>query len=311
MNTAERLEAHGRFARVRPAIAVALAAAAGLVVAACGGGSGAGSGGGNGTIGGTAVKGPVNGGTMTAFAVMNGAKGQQLGSATTDAQGSFVVPVGNYSGSVLMEMSGGAYTDEATSASMSMAASDVMRAVIPSIAAGSATTGIAVTPLTSMAQARAQAMAGGMTNSNIAAANGAVGSYFMVNDILHTMPMDPLVAGSGAGATQDTKNYGMAIAGMSQYAHTVGMPSSSGIVTAMMDDASDGVLNGMMGTTPISMAGMGGMMGGTTMQPTAGTTSLATAMSQFIASTSNRSGVPMSDVQPLVDKLSGSSGALQ
>lgn len=55
---------------------------------------------------------------------------------------------------------------------------------------------------------------------------------------------------------------------------TLGMTTSSGMVTAMMDDATDGVMNGMMGSTAISMDGMGGMMGGTMMQGTAGTSSL-------------------------------------
>ncbi len=153
-------------------------------------------------------------------------------------------------------------------------------------------------------------MAGGMTAANIATANGAVSSYFSVSDILHTVPMNPLTPGSGAGATQDAKNYGMCLAAMSQYAKSIGMTtSSSGIVTAMMKDASDGVMNGMMGSTAISMAGMGGMMGGS-MSPTSGTSGLATAMSQFIGSTMNKSGVSMSDMQPLVDRLSSSGGAL-
>lgn len=307
---------HGLCGRARSMKVSALAAAAALALAACGGsnttpsGTGADGGSGNGTMSGVAVKGPVNGGTMTAFAVTNGAKGQQIGAATTDAQGRFTMDIGSYSGPVVMQLAGGAYTDEATGGSMSMASGDVMRAVVPTVATGSTTSGIMVTPLTSMAQARCQALAGGMTDANITTANSSVGNYFLVNDILHTMPMDPLVQGSGTGASADAKNYGMAIAGMSQYAHMVGMTASSGMVTVMMDDASDGVMNGMMGGTAISMTGMGGMMGGALMQPTAGTTALATAMTQFMTSGMNKSGVTQSDVQPLLDKLSTSNGTL-
>jgi hypothetical protein len=160
-------------------------------------------------------------------------------------------------------------------------------------------------------------MAGGMTDANIAAANTAMASYFSVGDVLHTAPMNPLTPGSGAGATQDAKNYGMTIAAMSEYAKTIGMTTSSeGIVTAMMDDASDGVLNGMMGSTSISMGGTGGgMMGGTgggMMQSTAGTTGLATAMSTFINDTAvNRSGISVTDMQPLITRLSASNGTIQ
>ncbi len=189
-----------------------------------------------------------------------------------------------------------------------------MTSVIPSVTAGAAMSGIHITPLTSMAQAWAQSMAGGMTATNIAAANVGVGNYFTVTDILQTQPMDPTVNGSGATATPDMKNYGMTIAAISQEAKNLGMPHSSGMVTAMMKDASDGVMNGMMGGTPISMNGMGGggmMMGN--MQSTAGTSGLATAMTEFINTVSvNNSGLTTADttINALIQKLTTSSGAL-
>ena len=300
-----------RRSNARAISAIALVGA-GLFLFACGGGGGGGATSPvNGAMSGTSMKGPVSGGTITAFAITNGTMGAQIGSGTTDAQGNFTMSVGDYSGSALLQMSGGTYTDEATGSAMTMLAGDVMTCVIPSIAAGSTTTGVQVTPLTSMAQSRAQDMAGGMTAANIATANGAVGSYFSVSDILHTVPMNALLPGSGADATQDMKNYGMAIAAMSQYAKTIGMTtSSSGIVTTMMKDASDGVMDGMMASTPISMGGMGGMMGGN-MQSTGGTTGLATAMSQFVGSAMNKSGVQVSDMQTLISRLNTSGGAIQ
>lgn len=282
---------------------------AGLLLAACGSSSST-TGGLDGTLSGTAMKGPVANATVTAFGVANGAKGSQLATAETDAQGTFTMTLGAYAGTVLVEMHGGSYTDEATNARMSMGGTDVMTSVVPGFAAGSSTT-IAVTPLTSMAQTMAQGMAGGMTDANVTAANGSVGSYFSVGDILHTTPMDPLVAGSGGAATQDQKNYGMTLAAMSQYAKTLGMPVSSGIVTAMMDDAADGVMNGMTGSTPINMSGMGGMMGGNTMMSaTVGTAGLSTAMGEFVGSGMNKSGVSMTQMQPLIDKLAASSGVI-
>jgi hypothetical protein len=190
----------------------------------------------------------------------------------------------------------------------------VMTSCVPTVTAGSTTTGVQVTPLTSMAQSMAQYLPGGMTAANLVAANMAVGSYFMVGDILMTMPMDPAMAGSGTGADLNRKNYGMSIAGMSQYATTMGMTaSSSGMVTAMMKDAADGTMNGMMGSTSISMAGMeGGMMGGgTMMQANAGTAGLSTAMGTFIGSARNRSGVTASDMQALMNKLATSTGKIQ
>jgi hypothetical protein len=265
-----------------------------------------------GMMSGTAVKGPVAGGTVTAYAVVNGMAGAQLGSAPTDASGGFSISMGAYSGPVMFQLTGGAYMDEATGSTMPMMAGDSMLACVPAVASGTTTSGVQVTPLTSMACARAKGMTGGMTDANMTAANSAVGSYFSVSDVLHTTPMDPTVAGSGTGATQDSKNYGMAMAAMSQYAKSIGMTtSSSGMVTAMMADATDGVMNGMMGSTPISMTGMGGMMGGTMMQANACTTGLATAMTAFVGSSMNRSGVALGDMQPLINKLNASTGALQ
>ncbi len=262
----------------------------------------------NGMIGGTAVKGPISSGTVTAYEINGGTMGPQLASATTDTQGNFTMNIGSYTGPVMLQLGGGAYIDEATGTVMPMEPGDVMTAVISS-ATGTAMSGIQITPLTSMAQALAQYMSGGMTEANITAANSAVGAYFMVNDILHTQPMNPLVQGSGSTATTGAKNYGMTIAAMTQYANTIGMTDSSGIVTAMMDDASDGILNGMMGSTSITMGGS--MMGGTMMQSTAGTSGLANAMSTFIGSTMNKSGLTITDMQNLINQLSTSSGQIE
>jgi hypothetical protein len=262
-----------------------------------------------GTISGTVIKGPVSGATVTAYAINNGSMGGQLGSGQTDGQGNFSVGVGEYSGAVMLQMRGGSFMDEATGTTMPMQQSDMMTAVIPSMSAGSAMSGIQMTPLTSMAQTMAQNMTGGMTPANITAANNSVGYYFMVNDILHTMPMNPLTQGAGAGADQNMKNYGMTMAAMSQYAKTVGMTPSSGMVTSMMNDASDGHMNGMMGNSPVQMGG--GMMGGSMMSPAAGTSVLSNAMMQFIQSPMNKSGVTPQDMQNLMNALAASDGVIK
>lgn len=269
--------------------------------------------GGNTTIGGTVVKGPVNGGTVMAYAMNNGTRGAQLATASTDPQGNFSMMIGAYGGPVMLSMSGGTYSDEATGSMMTMAPNDVMTAVIPSISSGAAVAGIQMTPLTSMAQAMAGNMTGGMTTANISAANTAMGSYFMVNDILHTSPMNPNAQGSGAGASQDMRNYGMAIAAMMENARMLGMTSSSGMVTAMMGDASDGVMNGMMGgSKAITMGGGMSMMGGgTMMQANMGTSGMANAMTAFMNSGMNKSGLTVADMQALMNRLSSSAGAIQ
>jgi len=258
-----------------------------------------------GTVSGTAVKGPVNGGTMTAYRLSNGAMGAEITHATTGSDGSFSLSMGSYAGPVMLQMTGGTYTDEATGATLPMLAGDAMTAVLPSMTAGQTLSGVQVTPLTTMAQAMAQHMSGGMTDVNITAANTNIGQYFMVADVLHNVPMNPLTSGSGNAATQDQINYGMALAAMSQYAQTQGMSSSSAMVTAMMNDATDGVMDGMMSGSAVMMGGMNMSM---SLPSSAGTTGIASAMSTFVTSGQNHSGVAVATVQPLMNQLSGSNG---
>ena len=300
----------------RSLLAISVAAISAIALAACGGGSGGGSdgtggggSGGQGTISGTAVKGPVSGATVRAYAISNGGKGAQLGTAQTDSTGNFTMTVEAYSGPLMLQVHGGSYMDEATGTRMSMLDPDDMTCVVASVnvTSGSAMTGIQVTPLTSMAHDWSEHMTGGMTATNIATANTRVGAVYMGPgmDIVMTHPIDPTVVGSANGASIDAKNYGMMLAAMSQEAHDLGMTiSSSAMSTAMHDDAADGIMDGMMSGTAISMSGMGGMMGGGNMMTTAGTTQLATAMSTFINGPMNRSGVTSpAEMQSLMNQL--------
>jgi hypothetical protein len=261
------------------------------------------------SVSGTVFNGPMTQATVTAFAIDNGMPGARIASVTTDPQGNFTMPLGNYSGAVMLQTSGGTYVDEATGTTMTMGAGDLMSAVMPAVASGTAASGVWLTAMTSMAQARAAGMAGGMTDINIAAANTAVGNYFSVGDILKTRPMDPTVAGPGTDASQDARNYGMSLAAMSQYAENLNMSVSSAMVTAMTSDAADGIMDGMRGRSPISMS-TGGMMGGGNMSPTAGAGGLAAAMTTFMNSAVNASGMTAADMAALIQKLANCDGRI-
>jgi hypothetical protein len=280
-----------------------------LVLAGCGGGADM-SVPASGVVSGTVTKGPIGNASVSAFGIGNGQMSGLIGSATTDVNGNFTMTVGGYAGAVMLQVGGGSYIDEATGTSMVMAPGNVMTAVLPSVAAGTTHSGIQVTPVTAMAQAMATQMAGGMTAANIAAANTAMGNYFLVSDILHTKPMNPLAVGAGAGANPAAANYGMTLAAMSQYAMSLNMANSSAMVSAMMGDAFDGVMDGRHGVSQISMA-MGGMMGNGMMTPTAGTSSLAAAMTAFMNSAANVSGFPAAEMATLVTKLTNSTGRIQ
>ena len=99
---------------------------------------------------------------------------------------------------------------------------------------------------------------------------------------------------------------------MSQYAKNLGIPGSSTFVTDMMGDATDGIMNGKMDGTSITMP-MGGMMGGQQgmMTANAGTSGLANAMADFMNSSANLSGATAADMAALMQRLTASSGQLQ
>lgn len=308
--------ASGRSVRLTLALAVATLAAATLV--GCGGGSaGEPPATATGTISGTITKGPVSGATVTAFAITNGMKGNPMGSALSGSTGEFTIAVGVHSGPIMLQVHGGSYMDEATGTRMNVLDADDMTCVVPSIniVTGSAMAGIQITPLTSMAQAWAQNMAGGMTAANIATANTRIGAAYLGAgvDILMTHPIDPTVTGSANGVSIDSKHYGMLLAAMSKVAKDLGMTtSSSAMITAMKNDAADGMMDGRMGAAPINMSGMGGMRGGGNMMTTTGTTQLAAAMAAFVNDLSrNKSGVTnVAEMQALMNHLSqlGASG---
>jgi hypothetical protein len=83
------------------------------LLSACGGG-GAGSSASQATITGNVTKGPTAGASICAFVVnSDGSKGTSLGCVTSKVDSSFSLST-SYSGDVLLEASGGTYTDEAT-----------------------------------------------------------------------------------------------------------------------------------------------------------------------------------------------------
>jgi hypothetical protein len=272
------------------------------------GGTGTGS---AGKVSGTVFNGEMSQGMVTAYAVNNGTRGAQIASTAMDSSGEFSMSLGSYAGPVMLQVTGGTFADEATSTTMHMGTNDVMTAVMTSIASGAQVSGICITAVTSMAQTRAAAMSGGMTDANITSANTAVGNYFMMSNLLTTRPIDMTMAGSGtaSGVTQEQMNHGAAIAAMSQSAKRLGMTTtSSAFVTSMMNDASDGTMNGMMGSTQISMGG--GMMGGSMMGSHSGTSDLATDMTNFMGSAMNHSGLTSANMNALIQKLSSSNGTI-
>ena len=154
------------------------------------------------TISGAAVKGPVNGATVT---VKNASTGATLGTTTTGAGGSYSVVV-PFSGDVIVEAIGGTYTDEATN--LATALTTPLLAVLK--ANGSNITAV-VTPLTTMAftQAFGNSAAVAITSAAFDLMADSLALQFKLPGV-NLVTSLPTVTGT-------LNDYGKVLAGLSKY----------------------------------------------------------------------------------------------
>jgi hypothetical protein len=158
------------------------------------------------TISGVAAKGPINDGNIKVYPVKNGQvdTGTVLGSGKTATDGSGAYSVALHStpvGPVVVEVSGGSYTDEA-SGTPAVGIQVPLRAVVSSVADGAK---IAVTPLTNLAFEQVNGI-GTFTPVEIDDANAQIGAFFGIKDIIKSLPFDPTQP-VPAGAIADQIKY--------------------------------------------------------------------------------------------------------
>jgi hypothetical protein len=234
-----------------------------VALSGCGGGTGTPS---SATtkISGMAAKGPINGGTVKVFAVRNGTEDRTapIGQGQTDANGNYTVDVGAYKGPVMVEVTGGSFTDEVAGVPVSLKTSFSLRAVFANASTGTKT--VAVTPLTELACKKAKI--GQLTRTTIDDANTKMAAKFKLADIVSTLP----VAG---GASDDQKKYAAACGSISQLVNTSKQAGES------LDDALPRVLGEM--ETEIEQSGD---------LSNDSTTKLNTAMDDFNKSGKNKTG---------------------
>jgi len=210
---------------------IAILSAFALILTGCGGG-----GGGEVTISGLASKGPISGGTVTVFALnADGSKGNQLGTATTGADGSYSVNIGSYTGNVLVEVTGGTYTDEATGNEVIRADTDKFHAARSGV---SENVKVAVTPLTEIAY---QLVGPKLT---IDQANSLVSSMagFSITD-KNIMPVDVMDLTASSKATVEQINYGLMLATISQMVKDGKATDVSDAISKIKNDLLDNKLD--------------------------------------------------------------------
>ena len=157
-------------------------------------------------VSGLATKGPIKAGTVKVFAIRNGIiDAVPLGQAQTDDKGNYTVETFGYTGPVLVEVTGGTYTDEISGTLVAL--KTPLRSIFSSAAIG--TTTMAVTPLSELAAKLAEG-GGGLTADGIDAANRSVAAFFKLINIVTSLPS------SLGSSTDDQKNYAASLGAFSQ-----------------------------------------------------------------------------------------------
>ncbi len=184
------------------------------------------------SISGVASLGLISGGTVTVYPLNgDGTTGDKLVTATTASDGTYKADIGSYRGNVLVEVTGGTYTDEATGQTVSN--TETLRAALAEV---TGSVSVAVTPMTEIAVLNA----GTLTKDNIDKANSLVSTMIGV-DIIKTMPADTSKASSSA--TVDETTYGLMLATISQMVKDGKATDVSGAINNIKQDLSDNKLD--------------------------------------------------------------------
>ncbi len=166
---------------------------------------------------GFAFKGPLANASVQVFALLDtGGAGALLGSATTDATGSFAVPVGMYSGWTLIAITGGTYTDEATGMAASVPVNQPLWGFADTSDRGAAS--VVVSPLTTVAYYLLQAQcqhADAFAADQVPNALRMTARFFGADDFLLTPPANLTSGPAQAGLAAD---HAAAIAAIAQHA---------------------------------------------------------------------------------------------
>ncbi|MGV3569530.1 MAG: hypothetical protein ACO1PB_02945 [Ramlibacter sp.] len=157
-------------------LAILSAVGAAALLVACGGGGGGGSASTT-ALSGSVVKGPVAGAEVCAYRATAAGKGDKIACVTTGSTGSYAMDIA-YEGDVVVEASGGSYTDEATGKAATL--DTPMQVVVR--ANGGNVTGV-VTPLTSVAYSLAKGAGGGLTSAGFTTAATSVAGKFRLASV--------------------------------------------------------------------------------------------------------------------------------
>lgn len=272
-----------------------------------------------GTIGGVAVKGRIDGATVTVYTFTDGVRGPVVGTGATIADGSFsnVEIAEGTNGALLVEVGGGGtYVEEAfPNPTVTLDVSERLRTVIPAFVDGSGVGGIVVTPLTSLAVTYLEyrGAAGGPTMAQRwTAAAAAIEAQFGVANIRDIVPLAPAQMTVLTAAAR----YGLVLVGISRIAYQAsnaggGDAGTFGaavngmkVVTAWNRDLSDGCWDGTDDGNDLFYGGTQAFGDQATRRD------LANAIAAYLADAAHNPTpfVGVGDVLPLLDTLTSGGG---
>lgn len=218
------------------------------------------------TLKGVVAKGPINGGDIRVLALKadgtpDTANPLATGKTLSDNSGGYTitippdrVPKDPNPTALIIEVSNGTYTDEATGSPVTMGPNTKLRAVVSTAADGDR---IAVTPLTELAYKKAEGTGSGkLLAANIDDANTAIGSTFNVPNIIKNQPFDPTKT-APAGITADDKQYAGALGVFSQMVKERKDKNGSATLAVALDDELNSLgaeMNGKGAFSPATIA---------------------------------------------------------
>ena len=259
-------------------------------------------------IAGEVMKGPISGATVTAMGsgsagcaavgntptgvplTCNLGPGNTVVTATTGADGTYSLNFpATYTGPVILQVIGGTFLNEIDGSAELGPAAAPMRAILGTSPTPGTIANVAITPFTTMAAARvfARAGSGAVTESLVNGVNALVGSMYGIADIIGTMPVE-VTAFLPFGVTANAQQYGLLTAAFSQQAANFSLANPLIFVNSVVDDFSDGLLDGLRNGIAIPIPGG-------TLPATAGAAGLAVAADAFAQNlVRNLSGVQLS-----------------
>ena len=212
--------------------------------------------------------------------------------ATTDSSGGYTVNLGSYSGAVMLQATGGSYTDTVTGQTVALPSGLALSVLLPSVAPGTTAVSAQITPMTTMAAqfALQQASQGTALATALQNAATSVEGYFGgLGDLASTALLDLTQASCGAAASQASYDASLILAGISQLASQYNVTSAQLELAILQDVISDGMFDGTSGGVPIMvpLASGNGSVALTTIYASSLAQSLEGSITTFEASTAN------------------------